>query len=81
MNYIIKGIRFILVSVLAVLYWPLNFLFIKVKDRYLAWKEEDRISFIIATPLYYFLFIIVALVSYPLEMLGAKFMPSIETFQ
>jgi hypothetical protein len=81
MNYIIKGIKFILVSVLAVLYWPLNFLFMKVKDRYLAWKEEDRISFIIATPLYYFLFIIVAIVSYPLEILGDGLKPQIGTFR
>jgi hypothetical protein len=53
----------------------------KVKDRYLAWKEEDRISFIIATPLYYFLFIIVAIVSYPLEILGDGLKPQIGTFR
>ena len=81
MNYIIKGIQFILVSVLAVLYWPINFLFIRIKDKYLAWKEEDRISFIIATPLYYFFFILVAIISFPLETLGGKLNPSINTFQ
>ncbi len=81
MGYVIKIIKFLLVAVLAVLYWPFNMLFMKTKEKYLDWKETDRISFIIATPLYYFLFIIVALISYPLETLGMKLKPQIGTFQ
>ena len=81
MGTIIKIIKFIIVSVLAIVYWPLNFLFLKIKDKYLLWKDEDRISFIIATPLYYFFFLIVGILSYILETLGTELKPQIGTFQ
>ena len=81
MGYVIKAIKFILVSVLAVLYWPINFIFLRVKAKYLDWKDTDRISFYIATPLYYLFYILVLLISRPLELLGDEFGPQIKTFQ
>ena len=78
---IIKGIKFIIVSLLAVLYWPFNMLFMYLKKHYWNWRETDIISFIIATPIYWFCFLIVLIISIPLEIMGEGLHPPIMTFR
>ncbi len=81
MSTVVKIIKFIFVALLSVLYWPLNTLFLYMKKHYLKWEKEDRISFIIATPLYYFLFLIVVILSYPLETIGQGLHPPLSGFK
>ncbi len=78
---IIRIIKFIIVSILAVIYWPINAFFLWFKKYYLAWRKEDVVSFIIATPLYYVLFIIVAIISVPLEIFGNDMHPPLSSFR
>ena len=81
MGKIIQILKFILVSVLSVLYWPLNTLFTYMKKHYLKWEKEDKISFIIATPIYYFMFIIVLILSFTLEKVGEGLHPPLSGFK
>ncbi len=78
---IIKTIKFLIVCILGVLYWPMNYLLGKIKKPYLRWEKEDKLSFILATPLYYLFFIIVVILSVPLEMLGEEMAPTLSTFK
>jgi hypothetical protein len=78
---IIKAIRFVLISLFMVLYWPVNMLFLLMKKSYFKWKQEDRVSYIIATPLYYFFFVVAALLSLPLEIMGDKAHPPLDGFR
>lgn len=64
-----------------VVYWPVNMLFLLLKKNYFKWKKEDRVSFYIATPLYYFFFIIAALLSLPLELLGGSIHPPLSGYR
>ncbi len=78
---IIKALKFIIVAVLSVFYWPLNTVFLFFQKHYRRWKEEDKISFYLATPLYYLTFLIVAIFSIPLEILGADLHPPLGGFR
>ena len=78
---LIRAIKFIIVIILSVIYWPLNTFFLWLQGHYRKWKKEDYVSFIIATPLYYLLFVIVAILSIPLEVLGEGLHPGIGGFR
>jgi hypothetical protein len=78
---IIRVIKFIIVSILAIIYWPINAGFMFLQKHYRIWKEEDFISYIIATPLYYVLFVIVAILSVPLEIFGEEMHPPLSRFR
>jgi hypothetical protein len=81
MQIIIRLIKFIIVAVLSIVYWPINVLFQYLKKHYFKWKKEDRISFILATPIYYICFIIVAALSVPLEIFGEGLHPPLGGFR
>ncbi len=75
MELIIRAIKFIIVSLLSIVYWPLNAAFLWLQKHYRSWYKTDIISFIIATPIYYLFFIIVFILSVPLEMFGDQMHP------
>ena len=81
MNTILSGIKIIIIAILAVFYWPLNTFFLWFQKHYRKWQVEDRTSFYIATPLYYLLFILTALLSVPLEAMGEAFHPPLAGFR
>lgn len=78
---IAQGLKFLLVAILSILYWPFNTIFVYLKKHYLKWQKEDMVSFIIATPLYWSFYLIVLVISYPLELLGEGLHPGLETFK
>jgi len=75
MNIILQGIKIIIISILSIFYWPLNTFFLFVQKHYSILQREDRVSFYIATPLYYILFVITAVLGWPLEAMGEAFNP------
>lgn len=78
---IIRAIKFVIMALLSFIYWPINTFFLWVQGHYRKWQKEDMVSFIVATPLYYLLFIIVFILSMPLEVLGEGMHPSIGRFR
>ncbi len=78
---IIKAIKFIIVALLAVVYWPINMIFVYIRDHYLKWQKTDKISFILATPLYWLFYILVVLISAPLEKMGDGLHPQLGKFR
>ena len=78
---IIKIIKFVIVSLLAIVYWPINMLFLFMKKHYFIWKKEDKISYILATPLYLILFILAFLISFTMDILGTAAHPPLSRFQ
>ncbi len=81
MNLIITGIKFVIVSILSVFYWPISAFFQWFKGHYHKWRTTDKISYIVATPLYYFCFIIAAILIVPLEKLGEGLHPPLDRFK
>lgn len=78
---IIRAIKFLIIGLLSVVYWPFNAAFLYMQKHYRKWQKDDIVSFIIATPLYYLFFIIVAILSIPLELMGEKMHPAIGGFR
>ena len=78
---IIKALRFILASIFAVFYWPINLLFRTFKTNYFIWKNEDRFAFIIATPLYMIFVVITTIFSRIIEALGESIHPPLDGFR
>ncbi len=76
-----KVIRFIIISLLMVVYWPMNMIFLQIKKHYFKWKKEDRISFWLATPFYWFFFLLTAIIAFPFEMLGEAAHPPLDGFR
>jgi hypothetical protein len=66
---------------MSIFYYPLNTLFVWFQERYRDWKRNDKVSFYIATPLYYLLFIITAGLSIPFEKLGEGMHPPLDKFK
>lgn len=78
---VIRAIKFLIIALLSVLYWPLNTAFLYLQKNYRRWQKDDMVSFIIATPLYYLFFVVVAILSIPLEVMGDKMHPPIGGFR
>ena len=78
---IIKAIKFIIVALLAVVYWPINAIFMYIRDHYLRWQKTDKISFILATPLYWLFYVLVVIISAPLEAMGTALHPALDKFR
>jgi hypothetical protein len=78
---IITWIKFLIVAILSVFYWPFNVMFMYLKKHYFQWKETDMISYVIATPIYWFCFLIVFIISVPLEILGEGLHPPLDSFR
>ncbi len=70
MELIVQLLKFIVATLLGIIYYPLNLFFLWFQKHYFKWKMNDSISFYAATPLYYLLFVIVVIISYPCEKLG-----------
>jgi hypothetical protein len=68
-------------SILVIFYYPLNTLFLYMQEHYRAWWKDDKVSYILATPLYYLLFLVVSLISFPLEFLGDRAHPGLYRFE
>lgn len=80
-NFIITVIKIVIISVLTIFYYPLNMAFLWLQSHYFKWKTTDRISFYIATPLYYLLFLITFILSVPIETMGEAFHPPLPGFR
>ncbi|MEI6316409.1 MAG: hypothetical protein WCO65_01620 [bacterium] len=78
---IFKALKFIVASILAVFYWPINLLFRTFKTNYFIWKKEDRFAFIIATPLYVIFVLITTIFSRTIEALGEAIHPPLDGFR
>jgi len=81
MDKIVKGFKIALLGILALFYWPLNMFYLWFQKHYRKWQVEDRISFYAATPLYYLLFLIVVIVSVPMEKIGEGMHPPLPKFR
>ena len=81
MGLIFSAIKILIISILAIFYYPLNTAFLTLQVHYRKWQKEDRVSYIIATPLYYFLFVICAILGFPIESMGEAFHPGLRGFQ
>ncbi len=79
--FILNAIKIIIIAILAIFYYPLNTAFLFLQKHYRLWKKEDKISYILAMPLYYLLFVITAILSFPLETLGEGFHPPLGGFK
>ena len=78
---ILKALRFIIASILAVFYWPINLLFRTFKANYFIWKKEDQFAYILATPLYWIFVIVTSFFSYTIEQLGDAIHPPLDGFR
>ena len=76
-----KIIRFVIISLLMVLYWPMNMLFVLLKKHYFIWKKEDKISFWLATPIYWLMFLLTAIIAAPMEALADAAHPPLDGFR
>lgn len=81
MKTIIFAIKIVIISILSIFYYPLNTLFVWFQGIYRGWKRNDQVSFYIATPLYYLLFMITAGLSIPFEKLGEGMHPPLDKFK
>ncbi len=81
MKFILNAIKLVIVSILAIFYWPINKFFMYFQKHYRSWKRDDMVSYIIATPLYFLLFIIASLISIPLETIATGMHPPLEKFK
>ena len=81
MEIVITGIKIAIISLLSIFYWPLNTFYLWLQDHYFKWRKEDRISYYVATPLYYLLFLLTAIISIPLESMGEAMHPPLKGFQ
>lgn len=81
MNLIITAIKIVIVSILSLFYYPINKLFVYFQKHYRAWKKDDMVSYIIATPLYYLMFIVASLISIPLETIASGMHPPLDKFK
>lgn len=78
---LIRLIKFLIIIILSVIYWPINMVFLWVQSHYFKWKKTDMVSFVIATPLYYLLFIVTSILSVPMEALGEGIHPGVGGFR
>lgn len=81
MKTIIFAIKIVIISILSLFYYPLNTLFVWFQSRYRDWRRNDIVSFYLATPLYYLLFLITAGLSIPFEKLGEGMHPPLDKFK
>ncbi len=81
MKFIVFLIKFIIISILAMFYWPLNSAFLYLQKHYRIWQTSDKISFYIATPLYYLLFAVTSIISVPMENMGEAAHPGLGGFE
>lgn len=79
--FILQLIKIVIISILSIFYYPLNTVFLYLQKHYRTWRKDDTVSFIIATPLYYMLFVVTAILSFPLEMMGEAFHPGLPGFK
>lgn len=81
MEIIATAIKILIIAILSVFYYPLNTAFLYLQKHYRIWQVEDRVSFIIATPLYFLLFLVTSILSFPLENMGEAFHPPLGGFK
>lgn len=81
MDFILRFLKFILVSLLAAFYWPITTLYSYAQKHYTAWRKDDYISYIIATPLYYLLTLLNIILSYPVDKFGVDLHPPLDGFR
>jgi hypothetical protein len=78
---IITAIKIVFISIISIFYYPVNTFFRFFQAHYRSWRREDKISFIIATPLYYLLFLVSAILSIPFENTAMGMHPPLEKFK
>ena len=81
MGFIWTCIRLVIIGIFALVYYPINMFFLWLQGHYRGWQKTDRVSFWIATPLYYLLFIVTAILSIPIEKLGDDAHPNLPGFR
>ncbi len=81
MDFILTAIKILIISLLSVFYFPLNTAFLYLQKHYRQWQVSDRTSYYIATPLYFLLFLITTILSFPLENMGEAFHPPLGGFR
>ena len=81
LNFILTAIKLVIISILTLFYYPLNIAFLTLQKHYRKWQVTDPTSYYISTPLYWLLFLLTAILSVPLEMLGEAFHPPLGGFR
>ena len=81
MGFILSAIKIVIISILSLFYYPLNTAFLYLQKHYREWQVHDRTSYFIATPLYFLLFLVTSILSYPLETMGDAYHPPIGGFR
>ena len=80
-SFITNAIKLLIIAILSLFYYPVNLSFITLQKYYRQWQVHDRVSFYIATPLYYLLFLITSILSFPLESLASAYHPPLDGFR
>jgi hypothetical protein len=78
---ILKAIKIVIISILAIFYYPITATLNFFQKHYRLWKREDTVSYVLATPLYYLLIIIATIISMPFEALGEGMHPPLDKFR
>ena len=81
MGTILNAIKLMIIAILALVYYPLNMAFLFVQKHHRLWQKTDRVSYFISMPLYYMLFVVTALLSFPIETLGDAAHPNLPGFR
>ena len=81
MEFLINAIKILIISILSIFYFPLNTAFLYLQDPYRDWQVNDRVSFFLATPLYFLLFLVTSILSIPLERMGEAYHPPLGGFR
>jgi hypothetical protein len=64
-----RFVAIVLVVLLGIIYYPLNSLYLLIRDWYLPMKDKDIVIFWAFAPFYWILFALVSIISIPYEKL------------
>lgn len=75
MEVVIRVLKFLLVSILAIVLWPIQTFFVWYQGKHQKWQKEDKISYYLSIPFYWIIFSIFMLLTLPLNMIGEELAP------
>ncbi len=81
MKTIVTAIKIVLISILAIFYYPVIKFFVWFQKYYRIWKREDPVSYAIATPLYWLAFLVTTIIAIPFENLAGGMHPPLDKFR
>lgn len=68
-------LKFTLVGILAIFWWPTTKLFEWYSKKHGEWKKTDKISYYLGIPFYWIFFFIMIIFTMPMDALGSELAP------